>query len=354
MSYYLVTGLLLALGVLLASMAWSYYTHTGNRNETTIWRILVDGFNTPTKLIVAGPTYFLLVVTIVISMAVADGLHERIELAEWDTDIPYVVNIAMQMLGTLAFYLIPLMVALVLDSTLPRIGWVKPNVNSSDPVVKEVSIKYIKQGQKSQAIVGAITVALVATIIALSSMNIISGAFAVSGVFFIICFMAAIYVSITGYYFSGTTYIEIMVLLLAVIVGIGVYSLDFYWNKLLTVDFVLNNLDYDNLSDLELNKQVQKSYQDYANRTLINVILIIIDLFAAAWSLLNKEQLWFVRMQQRIVTQQISNAFNDETSRLDRSSNAKPTPKPTEKVETIPVPKVVPIVDPPKTGGLTI
>ena len=321
MNNYILIGLGLAAAVLILSIAWSYVTHTGKRNETAAWMILTEAFNLPTKLIISGPTFFLLIITILLSMAVADGLHERMELAGWGQDIPYVVNMGLQMLGTLAFYLIPVMIALVLDSSMPRPGWIKPDVNAADATTANKAKLYTKQANKVlYSILGSGSLIAIG-LIAAGSLDIISSAFAVSGTFFLLCFFTAVYIAVYGYYYAGSTYIEVMVLLLAVIVGIGVYSLDFYWNRLLTVDFVLNNLDYDNLSDLEINKAMQMAYQDYSNRTLLNIVLIIVDLFAAGWSLLNKEQLWFIRLTQVLAQEKIGRAKMAESDRLNPNAN---------------------------------
>jgi hypothetical protein len=315
MSYFLF-GAMLALGVLIVSIMWSYYTHTGTRNETTIWKIIVDAFNLPTKLIIAGPTYFLLIATIALSYAVADGLHDRMERAGWD-DIPWIVNICIQMLGTVAFYLIPVMVALVLDKSLPRPGWSAPNVNSSDAAIASKAKKYVKEASTVQKSVAGIGIASVVLVIVLGYLDIVNVALSVSSAFFFICLTAAILVSVTGYYYSGSSHVEIMVLMLATIVGIGVYSLDFYWNRQLTVDFTLNNLDFANLTDLEISKEMQKAHQDFANRTMLNIVLIIVDLFAAAWSLLSNEHIWFLRMQKQLAAANITAATAAATTRFN-------------------------------------
>lgn len=313
MTNFLLIGAGLAIAVLLLSLIWVWFSHREGRNEITMWRLLVDAFNMPTKAITQGSQYFFLVLTIAISAAVAMTMHERMLDAgpAWQ-DISLLINLAIQFLGTLAVYLIPMLAGLILDNRNRREGW---KLEDAD-----------KFNFKPIGIVFGITTALAVTgLVVGNHMDVVSTAMMTSMSFFVICMLGAIAFTIYGYGKKGASPVEVMTFILAVIFGAGVYAVDFHWNQQLTIEIPLAALDLDKMSDAQITQAVNEANQAFTNRTLITLLLILLDVFSASLALLSGEILWFVRLTQGIANSRIS---EDARKNMRTGGTTSPPPPP--------------------------
>ena len=134
MTNFILIGGGLALGTLLLSLMWVWFSHKEGRNEVTMWRMLVDAFNMPTKALTQGSQYLFLVLTLAISTSVGMSMHERmLDAGDAWKDIPLSLNLAIQYLGTIAVYLIPMLAGLILDDRNRREGWSEPVIDPNRP-----------------------------------------------------------------------------------------------------------------------------------------------------------------------------------------------------------------------------
>ena len=299
MTNFILIGGGLALGTLLLSLMWVWFSHKEGRNEVTMWRMLVDAFNMPTKALTQGSQYLFLVLTLAISTSVGMSMHERmLDAGDAWKDIPLSLNLAIQYLGTIAVYLIPMLAGLILDDRNRREGWIKPVIDPNRPN---------KNSFRNTGIGFAVFTALVVTGLSVGNyFDVVSTAMMTSMNFFVICMSTALAFTMYGYTYRGASNIEVLSFILAVIFGAGVYALDFHWNQQLTIEIPLSLLDLDKMTDAQITTAVNDANQAFTNRTLITLVLILLDLFSASLALLSGEILWFVRLQQGIANARIT------------------------------------------------
>lgn len=298
MTTFFIIGAAIAVGVLLLSLSWVWFAHKSNRNEITMWRLVIDAFNMPTKALTQGSQYFALVITFAVSTAVATTLHERMEDAgdAWK-DISLLINLAIQYLGTIAVYLIPMLAGLILDDRNRREGF-----------TPTAAAAY--QFRNTGIGIAVTTALIVIGLIVGNIFDAVSTAMMTSASFFTVSMLGALAFIIYGYNKRGASPVEVMTFALAVIFGAGVYAVDFHWNQQLTIEVPLGALDLDTMTDAQITQAVNDANQAFTNRTLITLLLILLDLFAASLALLSGEIMWLVRLQQAIANTRIREDIN--------------------------------------------
>ncbi len=321
---YITIGLIIFACLLVLSFVASYYEAKQAGNQVKMWTVITHALNTVPKAIVIGAPMALLVGSILFSISVAHTLHARMETADW-IDISESILVTMQVMGTVSVFLVPVFLMMMFDtSALKRVDFVDASANT-------YSFK------QTGLVITSISVLLLLILIGLTFAGQFSSATLVSGSFFTISIAASIAAIIYCYNAKGSTYEEIFAFSMSIIFGVGVYALDLYWNRVLTMDVPLQNLDVTVLTPNEFATLMQKHEMNYFNRSAVTILCILIDLLASALGLITGEIVWLMKFLRYTAYSAVRQGFTtiDQQTRVQPQNRTTP---PTPPINTNPPP----------------
>ena len=348
-----ILGLVLLALVIIGAIVSAYYESGDVKNQMKMWKIVANALGNPAKFLAVGGSLALLIASLLFSWFVGETMHDRMVAVGW-TDISEALVITMQLVGTVSTYLMPLLLMMMYDTTALKRPDFDPNTAKNYEFFTKKSIDPVTKQERKTVKAMPVTFVLgtlltTATLLYMSYTGSLTSAAATSMVFFTLCAALGVAAIIYCYNAKGATYEEIFAFAMSIIFGAGVYAMDFHWNQLLTFEIPLSNLD-PNMATDEFAKAVDKFSRDFSNRTLVTLVMILMDIFASALGLLSGELVWLMKLMRWISYNSAQQNFITTNSQTTGRGNANVNPTINTNVNTNTTPPPPP---PPPTGGNT-
>lgn len=301
MSLFMIVGLVLAIILITASLYMAYTETVSMDRGIMVWEVAHRFFANIPKILSLMSSLMILTVSVVLSVFIAQSLYVR--MVEFNmSDISEGMLIAAQVAATIAGFLAPQYLMSMWDTSLTRDNFVEAEANK---------INFNKIGIPILAVTTLIVFSLVGSSIA----GYVSTAFMVTVSFFVFMIGLSILAILYCYIKRGATTEEVFAFAITIGFATLVYGIDFHWNELLAYTLPLQSLSPD-LSDEEFAKAVFKFENDLLNRSVMTLILLMLDFLASTIELMTGG-LKSLSQAMRIATMV---SFNQEVNNINRRS----------------------------------